>query len=394
MTDLPEIDIVIPVFNHAEHLTRCIASALSQTYPPRMIICVDDASPDPRVGEILRKFAGSSPAIRIITLEKNSGICHAQNVALAAAKSEYVAFLDCDDWLHPGALASVATAIGRERADYVFSDRIDVDEINGTQTVRLYGGQPQLQNMRTHTENLLDHMVASHLKVISKALIEKLGGFESGSDGVQDWDIALKASEIAKLCHVPEALYFHRVHPGQNSSYDNIVNIRKTNEVRRAAQQRRFSSPITPGNEPVMPSRLQSLAAVAPYFLEKLSMAEIILAMDTFGNVHFIPQSRACANDLLTNFKISEVIFLGGNQLYLDLLKDFWAVSKRPLIGYYLSDFDGSIPAIDALRWSNSYFDYVFCSSPVGHIALLGYTHKELQVTVKKYVHEATAQHS
>lgn len=55
-------------------------------------------------------------------------------------------------------------------------------------------------------------MVASHLKVIRKELIDRVGGFAEGTDGVQDWDVALQVSEIAPLLHVPKAVYYHRVH--------------------------------------------------------------------------------------------------------------------------------------------------------------------------------------
>ena len=221
------IDILIPVYNHAEHLARCLESAVNQTMPARKIICVDDASPDPQVKVILNEFAVRCDYIHIINLPENKGICAAQNEGVRSASADFIAFLDCDDWLESDALERVAISMASERAGYFFTDRVDVNEVTGIQATRVYGGQPHLRQKRSHAENLLDHMVASHFKVIRRDLIEEIGGFTEGTDGVQDWDVALKISELAPLFHLSEPLYFHRVHDGQNSSYDSIVNIRK-----------------------------------------------------------------------------------------------------------------------------------------------------------------------
>lgn len=383
MTGLPEIDIVVPVYNHANYLHRCISSALAQTYQPRRIICVDDASPDPKVSEVLAQISSAHERVEVITLSANSGICNAQNVAVSAAKAEYVAFLDCDDWLREDALQVIASALASERAGYAFSDRVDVNESAGTQNIRSYGGQPQLRHARSHKDNLLDHMVASHLKVIKRDLVKEVGGFIEGTDGVQDWDVALKISEIASLVHVPEAVYFHRVHTGQNSSYDNVVNMRKTNAVRRAAQIRRFVQTSRGNDEFRLPPLIDKLVRGAPIFLETISNSEGLLVLNADGSTQFLPQSRGCVRDLISNAPPAEVLVFGRRQLYLDLLKDLWDVSPRPILGFYLAEFDGFIPSIHSCRWSNSYFDYVLCNSSEGHISLLGYTHPDLKILVQ-----------
>jgi glycosyltransferase involved in cell wall biosynthesis len=378
----PQIDIIIPVYNHADHLERCIRSAAAQTFAAQRIICVDDASPDPRVKEILSELAAQLPTVEVITLEKNGGICHAQNVAVAAATAEYIAFLDCDDWLVPDALMSVADALKQTPAGYVFTDRIDINEEAGEERARPYGGQPQLRETRTHAENLLDHMVASHLKVIRKELIDRVGGFAEGTDGVQDWDVALKVSEIAPLLHVPKAVYYHRVHSGQNSSYDNVVNMRKTNEVRRAAQLRRFNASLHAGRDFRLPAMIEKLRQGASDFFSTLSSTHVILALDSKGKIQFVPQHRDCVRQLINAHAPSELLLFGTDNLYLPMLQDIWASQSRPAIGVYLAEFEGIPRGIHSLRWSNSYLDYVVCGSSEGHISLLGYTHRALKMYV------------
>lgn len=379
----PKIDIVVPVYNHAEHLERCIKSATAQTYPAQRIICVDDASPDPRVREILSKLAAQHPIVEVIGLKENGGICHAQNVAVAACTSEFIAFLDCDDWLAPDALMSVADAMNQTSGGYAFTDRIDVDAAAGDEQLRSYGGQPQLRQARTHAQNLLDHMVASHLKVISKRLIEQVGGFAEGTDGVQDWDMALKVSEVAPLIHVPKAVYFHRVHSGQNSSYDNVVNMRKTNEVRRAAQSRRLNTSARSDREYLLPAMVEKLKQGAPDFFATLTATHVILALDSNQKISLIPQNRECVRQLIESQAPSELLLFGTNELYLEMLKDIWSAPARPAIGAYLAEFEGVGRGIHSLRWSNSYLDYIVCGSSEGHISLLGYTHRALRMYVQ-----------
>jgi glycosyltransferase involved in cell wall biosynthesis len=383
----PKIDIVVPVYNHVEHLERCIKSATAQIYPAQRIICVDDASPDPRVREILSKLAAQHPMVEVIALNENGGICHAQNVAVAACKSEFVAFLDCDDWLAPDALMSVAEAMNQSSAGYAFTDRIDVNETTGEERIRSYGGQPQLREARNHADNLLDHMVASHLKVISKRLIEQVGGFAEGTDGVQDWDMALKVSEVAPLIHVPRAVYFHRVHSGQNSSYDSVVNVRKTNETRRAAQLRRFNALARSNSDYQLPAMIQKLKQGAPDFFSTLAATHVILAVNSNHKISLIPQNRECVRRLIESQMPSELLLFGTNELYLEMLKDIWSASPRPAVGAYLAEFNGVARGIHSLRWSNSYLDYIVCGSSEGHISLLGYTHRALRMYVQAPKH-------
>ena len=94
----PKVSILIPVYNTAQYLGRCLDSVLNQSLKEIEVIAVNDASPD-RSADILAEYAAKDPRVRIVTHEKNGGILAARVSGIRAAKSPYVTFLDADDLL-------------------------------------------------------------------------------------------------------------------------------------------------------------------------------------------------------------------------------------------------------------------------------------------------------
>ena len=94
----PKVSILIPVYNTASYLPKCLASAMNQTLKEIEIIAVNDASPD-NAAEVLADYAARDPRIKVITHEKNGGILAARLSGIAAATGEYMMVLDADDYL-------------------------------------------------------------------------------------------------------------------------------------------------------------------------------------------------------------------------------------------------------------------------------------------------------
>ena len=95
---MPEISVIVPVYNAAVYLEKCLKSLLLQTYPNLEIICVNDGSTD-NSGDILKKYEKLDK--RIVVIEKeNGGAASARNAGLEAATGEYVSFVDADDWVN------------------------------------------------------------------------------------------------------------------------------------------------------------------------------------------------------------------------------------------------------------------------------------------------------
>lgn len=93
------ISVIVPVYNVAAALPRCLDSIFAQTYPDIELIAVDDGSPD-NSGEILDQYAQMHPNIRVIHKE-NGGVTSARLRGIQEATGEWIGFVDGDDEIEP-----------------------------------------------------------------------------------------------------------------------------------------------------------------------------------------------------------------------------------------------------------------------------------------------------
>ena len=95
-----KLSIIVPVYNIRRYLQRCIESILQQTYTDYELILVDDGSPD-GCGSICDRYAQECDKVKVIH-KKNGGLSSARNAGIAAAKGEYITFVDGDDTVASG----------------------------------------------------------------------------------------------------------------------------------------------------------------------------------------------------------------------------------------------------------------------------------------------------
>lgn len=114
-SDSPKISVVIPVYNVEKYLGKCLVSLTEQTWRDFEVIAVNDGSTDSSP-DILRHFAEKYDYIRVIH-QKNAGVSQARNTALAAARGEYLAFVDSDDYVAPTFLEELYHACADNGAD-------------------------------------------------------------------------------------------------------------------------------------------------------------------------------------------------------------------------------------------------------------------------------------
>ena len=96
-----KLSIVVPVYNVAECLSRCVKSLLAQDLKDCEILLVDDGSTDGKSGRLCDEYAAANPDV-IRTIHKvNGGLGDARNTGLETATGEYVLFVDSDDHIAP-----------------------------------------------------------------------------------------------------------------------------------------------------------------------------------------------------------------------------------------------------------------------------------------------------
>lgn len=117
-----EITAIIPAYNAARYLEKAVQSVLCQTVPCQIII-VDDASKDETYA-IAECYALLYPEqISVVKNKINSGVAVSRNMAVGLAKTEYIAFLDADDWWAADKLELQLAAIRQSGADACYSGR-------------------------------------------------------------------------------------------------------------------------------------------------------------------------------------------------------------------------------------------------------------------------------
>jgi glycosyltransferase involved in cell wall biosynthesis len=99
------VSVVIPCYNQGHLLSFAIESALSQTAPPDEVIVVNDGSDDD-TASVCHIYEGSVTYVS----QKNAGLSAARHTGILRANTEYVHFLDADDFLRPTALAHLLEA--------------------------------------------------------------------------------------------------------------------------------------------------------------------------------------------------------------------------------------------------------------------------------------------
>jgi glycosyltransferase involved in cell wall biosynthesis len=114
---MSKVSVIIPVYNVEAYLRQCLDSVVNQTLKEIEIICIDDGSTDGSAA-ILQEYAAKDERIKILT-QVNSGAGAARNAGLAAAKGEWLSFLDADDEFAPEMFSEMVGAGEQSSADVV-----------------------------------------------------------------------------------------------------------------------------------------------------------------------------------------------------------------------------------------------------------------------------------
>jgi len=105
----PLISVIVPVYNTAEYLGRCIDSILAQTYCKLEILLINDGSTDSS-DAICNEYAQQDSRVKVIHKE-NGGVSSARNVGLDIAQGEWIGFVDSDDWIEPTMYKNLLEAV-------------------------------------------------------------------------------------------------------------------------------------------------------------------------------------------------------------------------------------------------------------------------------------------
>ncbi len=201
------ISVIIPTYNYGRFLSEAVDSALVQSYPALEIIVVDDGSTDdtPRIV--------SAYGDRICTIRQdNQGVGAARNAGMAAARGEYIAFLDSDDIWKPEKLErEIALFEADPGLGLVHCGAESFDNAGKTLSILMSGMEgwvaPEL--LRLDREVITAPGSAT---LVPKRVADEIGGFDPRLQPSEDWDFCYRIAVRYRVGFVPEVLVRYRLH--------------------------------------------------------------------------------------------------------------------------------------------------------------------------------------
>lgn len=201
---MPSVSVVMSVYNDADRVEYAVESILNQTFTDFEFIAVDDGSVD-KSGEALDSFAKQDHRIRLLR-QPNSGLTRSLIEGCRAARGEFIARQDADDWSAPERLAEQVTLLS-SHADAGFvsctTDYIGPDD-------ELLETVHRPITLREATDALLYRRQGppAHGSVMfRRALYERIGGYRAEFYYAQDSDLWLRFGERSHLGYCPRRLY-------------------------------------------------------------------------------------------------------------------------------------------------------------------------------------------
>lgn len=209
---MPAVSVVIATFDRLPLLMEAVDSVRAQTFSDWELIVVDDGSAD---GSADAVEALGDARIRVLRLPHTGDVSAVRNAGVAAARGEWVAFLDSDDLWGPHKLAIQLEATREAGARWSYTDIRLVDD--GGEPIPLHAGRFRAVSGMILRELLANETAATFpTLLVSRALLDEVGGFDGGA-GREDYDLVLRIAARADALAIDRALTIVRDHAGRTT---------------------------------------------------------------------------------------------------------------------------------------------------------------------------------
>lgn len=203
------VSVIVPVYKVENYLRRCVDSILEQTYRDFQLVLVDDGSPD-NCGAICDDYAKKDSRVAVIHQE-NRGLSAARNTgidwAFANSDSEWITFVDSDDWVHPCYLEILLSAANQMGASMAICEHIKTDRFSEY-------GEIQKKPKLIDTEDFYcsNHVTAT----VAWGKLYKLSEFESiryplGKIHEDEYTTYKMLFSVGRVAYIDEPLYFYYI---------------------------------------------------------------------------------------------------------------------------------------------------------------------------------------
>lgn len=231
---MPFFSVIIPVYNVADYLDRCMQTVLRQDFRDYELILVDDGSPD-NCGALCDGYASQYDFIRVIH-KPNGGLASARNAGTDIAVGQYILWLDSDDWVETNLLSRLHETLEKDPVDFVkynfyrYAER-DIP-VSGGVARGLYQGKKENSKLLDQLLRGKGYEASACLHCIRRELLEEhqLRFVSERLVGSEDYLLIIEMMMQAQSAVVlDDCLYHYYCRPGSlTQSVRNDIPIRYT----------------------------------------------------------------------------------------------------------------------------------------------------------------------
>ncbi|MGV9496765.1 glycosyltransferase family 2 protein [Streptomyces sp. NPDC003642] len=235
---MPKLSVIVPFYNVQQYAPDTLRSLRLNADRDFEFILVDDHSKDetPAILERAAEELSDVARVRYIRHEKNGGLATARNTGLDAAQGEYLTFLDGDDWLAPGYLTELVSAIDRLGCDFVRTDHVQATararSVHRVPVGRRWEAfDPREAILPAHRSTSVDYAYAwagaYHRRLVDKGVLHFTDGLRTAEDRPWIWKLHREAESFAVVSLL--GVFYRR---GVASSLTQIGDVRQLDFIR------------------------------------------------------------------------------------------------------------------------------------------------------------------
>ncbi|MFF9912093.1 glycosyltransferase family 2 protein [Streptomyces sp. NPDC013457] len=230
-----KLSVVVPFYNVQTYAPDTLTSLRANAREDFEFLLVDDCSTD-GTPEILERAARDIPGAVLLRHERNEGLATARNTGLDAARGRYLAFLDGDDWLAPGHLSRLVTAMDELDCDFLRTDHVvNTDRSRSVRRAPIARRnellRPRDAILPAHRTTSVDYPYAwagmYHRRLLDRGLLRFTPGLRTAEDRPWIWKLHREADSFAAVSTL--GIFYRR---GVSTSLTQIGDIRQLDFIR------------------------------------------------------------------------------------------------------------------------------------------------------------------
>ena len=200
---MPFFSVIVPHFNKEKYIENTLHSILAQSFSDYELIIINDGSTD-NSEQIVKKF--TDQRIKYYS-RKNEGVSAARNFCISVSTTDYIAFIDADDYWHPNFLARMHSMINQFPASRVFASAIEIQ----TDKIILPAKYSVDSNINPvmvdfFEASKIEPVICTSASVFSKEVFEKAGLFDTEMINGEDIDLWIRIGMEFKIVFTHEIL--------------------------------------------------------------------------------------------------------------------------------------------------------------------------------------------